>query len=94
VASNKKTTSPKLNREQKLGERRVEKRMRRDAGRLAAAGGQPVVAAATDESISGRPARRRRRSMRAAWLRMTPGLCFTGHWRWPLGRRTTASHDG
>jgi hypothetical protein len=52
MASKKKTTFAKLNREQKLRERRIEKQMRKDARKLAAASDQPVVdAAATDESV-------------------------------------------
>lgn len=52
MASKKKTTFAKLNREQKLRERRIEKQMRKDARKLAAASDQPVVdAPATDESV-------------------------------------------
>jgi hypothetical protein len=54
MASKKKTTFAKLNREQKLRERRVEKQMRKDARKLAAVrDDQPAVdpAAATDERI-------------------------------------------
>jgi len=50
MGSKKKTTFAKLNREQKLRERRVEKQMRKDARKLAAPSDQPVVGApATDE---------------------------------------------
>ena len=43
MASKKKTTFAKLNREQKLRERRVEKQMRKDARKLAATTDQPVA---------------------------------------------------
>ena len=52
MGSKKKTTFAKLNREQKLRERRVEKQMRKDARKLAAASDQPVVdARMTDGSV-------------------------------------------
>jgi hypothetical protein len=52
MASNgkKKTTFAKLNREQKVRERRVEKQARKDARKLAAANEQPA-ATATDEKV-------------------------------------------
>ena len=43
ASKKKKTTFAKLNREQKLRERRVEKQMRKDARKLAAASEQSVV---------------------------------------------------
>jgi hypothetical protein len=45
MASNgkKKTTFAKLNREQKVRDRRIEKQARKDARKLAAANDQPVV---------------------------------------------------
>jgi hypothetical protein len=48
MASNgkKKTTFAKLNREQKVRDRRIEKQARKDARKLAAASGEPVVGAA------------------------------------------------
>ena len=49
MGSKKKTTFAKLNREQKLRERRVEKQMRKDARKLAAAGGPPVLEAPAPE---------------------------------------------
>jgi hypothetical protein len=54
LASNakKKTTFAKLNREQKLRERRIEKQARKDARKLAAASDQSVInAAATGERL-------------------------------------------
>jgi hypothetical protein len=47
MASNgkKKTTFAKLNREQKVRDRRIEKQARKDARKLAAASEQPAVAA-------------------------------------------------
>ncbi len=52
MVSKKKTTFAKLNREQKLRERRIEKQMRKDARKLAAASDQPVVdVPSTDESV-------------------------------------------
>jgi len=55
MASNakKKTTFAKLNREQKVRERRIEKQARKDARKLAAAAGdQPVVdTAVTDDRV-------------------------------------------
>ena len=51
ASGKKRTTFAKLNREQKLRERRIEKQARKDAKKLAAASDQPVVdAAATGES--------------------------------------------
>jgi hypothetical protein len=55
VGSNakKKTTFAKLNREQKMRDRRIEKQARKDARKLAAASGQPVAdAPAADERPS------------------------------------------
>ena len=54
MASNgkKKTTFAKLNREQKVCDRRIEKQARKDARKLAAANDRPVVdTAVTEERI-------------------------------------------
>ena len=51
-SSKKKTTFAKLNREQKLRERRIEKQARKDSRKLAAASDQSVVEAVeTDEEV-------------------------------------------
>jgi hypothetical protein len=48
----KKTTFAKLNREQKVRDRRIEKQARKDARKLAAASDQPVAdAPATGEKV-------------------------------------------
>ena len=52
ASSKKRTTFAKLNREQKLRERRIEKQVRKDARKRAAASDQSVVdAPATGESV-------------------------------------------
>jgi hypothetical protein len=54
MASNgkKKTTFAKLNREQKVRDKRIEKQARKDARKLAAANGQPPAEApATEERV-------------------------------------------
>jgi hypothetical protein len=53
ASSKKKTTFAKLNREQKLRERRIEKQARKDARKLAAANEQPVVDAAPTAETEG-----------------------------------------
>jgi hypothetical protein len=54
MASNgkKKTTFAKLNREQKVRDRRVEKQARKDARKLAATSERPAVDAAPTEETS------------------------------------------
>ena len=54
MASNgkKKTTFAKLNREQKVRDRRIEKQARKDARKLAAANEQPVAGAPVAEEKS------------------------------------------
>jgi hypothetical protein len=54
MASNgkKKTTFAKLNREQKVRDRRIEKQAHKDARKLAAASEQPVVGAPATEEKS------------------------------------------
>jgi hypothetical protein len=54
MASNgkKKTTFAKLNREQKVRDRRIEKQARKDARKLAAASEQPVGGAPATEEKS------------------------------------------
>ena len=49
MSGKKKTTFAKLNREQKLREKRVEKQMRKDARKLAAANGEPIDDQPVDE---------------------------------------------
>jgi hypothetical protein len=55
MASNgkKKTTFAKLNREQKLRERRLEKQARKEARKLAAASDEPVVDAPATDATNG-----------------------------------------
>jgi len=51
ASSKKRTTFAKLNREQKLRERRLEKQARKDARKLEAASDQPVVDAVVTDDL-------------------------------------------